>query len=110
MAGRTVPFYEERSMHQESKEKSMQTYENTFTKQSWSVMHPLSREDSAAMATLGSAVAGMKGKLAGVAARGPFNGIMEHVASPDGVSFETDTIGGISGWWAKPAQARKGAA
>jgi acetyl esterase/lipase len=52
----------------------------------------------------------MKGKLEGVAARGPFNGIMEHVAPPDGVSFETETVGGISGWWAKPARARKTAA
>jgi acetyl esterase/lipase len=52
----------------------------------------------------------MKGKLEGVAARGPFNGIMERVASPDGVSFAADTVGGISGWWAKPARARKGAA
>jgi hypothetical protein len=41
--------------------------ENTSTKQSWSVIHPLSPEDSAAMTTLRSAVAGMKGKLAGVA-------------------------------------------
>jgi acetyl esterase/lipase len=84
--------------------------ENTSTKQSWSVIHPLSPEDSAAMSALRSAVAGMKGKLAGVAARGPFNGIMEHVAAPDGVAFGADTVGGISGWWAKPAQARKGAA
>jgi acetyl esterase/lipase len=52
----------------------------------------------------------MKGKLEGVAARGPFNGIMEHVAFPDGIAFEADTVGGISGWWAKPARARKGAA
>jgi acetyl esterase/lipase len=35
---------------------------------------------------------------------------MEHVATPDGVSFEADTVGGISGWWAKPAGARKGTA
>ena len=84
--------------------------ENTATKESWSVIHPLSPEDSAAMTALRSAVAGMKGKLEGVAARGPFNGIMEHVAPPDGVSFETETVGGISGWWAKPARARKTAA
>jgi epsilon-lactone hydrolase len=62
------------------------------------------------MAALRSAVAAMKGKLEGVAARGPFNGIMEHAAFPDGVAFEADTIGGISGWWAKPEHARKGAA
>ena len=84
--------------------------ENTAIKESWSVIHPLSREDSAAMATLRSTVAAMKGKLEGVAARGPFNGIMERVAAPDGVSFEADTVGGISGLWAKPTQARKGAA
>lgn len=76
----------------------------------WSTIHPLSPEDSAVMTALRSAVAGTKGQLAGIAARGPFNGIMEHVASPDGVSFEPDTVGGISGWWAKPARARKGAA
>ena len=84
--------------------------ENTSTKQSWSVIHPLSSQDLAAMTALRSAVAAMKGKLEGVAARGPFNGIMEHVTSPDGVSFEPDTVGGISGWWAKPEHARKGAA
>jgi len=84
--------------------------ENTAIKESWSVIHLLRPEDSAAMTTLRSAVAAMKGKLAGVAARGPFNGIMESVAAPDGVSFEADTVGGISGWWAKPARARKGAA
>jgi epsilon-lactone hydrolase len=84
--------------------------ENTPIKESWSVIHPLNREDSAAMSALRSAVAAMKGKLEGVAARGSFNGIMEHVASPDGVTFEPDTIGGISGWWTKPAQVRENAA
>jgi epsilon-lactone hydrolase len=83
--------------------------ENRTVKESWSLIHPLSPEDSAAMNALKSAVATMKGKLQGTAARGPFNGIMEHVAAPD-FSFEADTVGGISGWCAKPAQARKGAA
>jgi len=84
--------------------------ENTAIKESWAVIHPLTPEDSAAMTALRSAVAGMKGKLEGVSARGPFNGIMEHVAAPDGVTFEADTVGGISGWWARPAGIRKGAA
>jgi len=84
--------------------------EHTAIKKSWSVIHSLSPEDSAAMTALRSAVAGMKGKLEGTAARGPFNDIMEHVAAPDGVTFEADTAGGISGWWARPAHARKGAA
>jgi monoterpene epsilon-lactone hydrolase len=84
--------------------------ENTAIKEPWSVAHPLSPEDSDAMTALRSAVAGMKGKLEGVSARGPFNGIMEHVAAPDGVTFEAETVGGISGWWARPTQAWKGAA
>ena len=84
--------------------------ENKARNESWSIIHPLSAEDSAAMTALRSAVAAMKGKLEGVAARGPFNGIMEHVTPPAGVSFEPDTVGGISGWWAKPAQARENAA
>jgi len=84
--------------------------ENTTIKEPWSAIHPLSPEDSAAMSILRLAVAAMKGKLAGVSARGPFNGIMERVATPDGVAFEGGTVGGISGWWAKPARARNGAA
>jgi monoterpene epsilon-lactone hydrolase len=84
--------------------------ENTSTHGARCFIHPLSPEDAAAMTALRSAVAGMKGKLEGTAARGPFNGIMERVVAPGGVTFEADTIGGISGWWARPAEARKGAA
>jgi len=76
----------------------------------WSVIHPLSEEDSAAVAALRSVVAPMKGKFEGTAGRGPFNDIMERVAVPEGVTFEAATVGGISGWWAKPAKARKEAA
>ena len=56
--------------------------ENTTINKSWSVVHPLSTEDSAATATLRSAGAPMKGKLAGIAARDPFNAIMERVGTP----------------------------
>lgn len=35
--------------------------------------------------------------------------IMERVQVPEGVTFEAATVGGVPGWWAKPAQARKGA-
>ena len=76
----------------------------------WSVIHPLREEDSAAVAALRSLVAPTKGKFEGTAGRGPFNGIMERVAVPKGVTFEAATAGGISGWWAKPAKARKRAA
>jgi monoterpene epsilon-lactone hydrolase len=76
----------------------------------WAVIHPLSGEDSVAVAALRSVVAPMKGKVEGTAGRGLFNDIMERVAVPEGVTFEAATIGGIAGWWAKPARAQKGAA
>jgi monoterpene epsilon-lactone hydrolase len=76
----------------------------------WSVIHPLGEEDSAAVAALRSVVAPMKGKFQGTAGRDPFNDIMERVTVPQGVTFDAAIVGGISGWWAKPAQARKGAA
>jgi len=72
-------------------------------------IHPLSKEDSVAAAALRSVVAPMKGKFEGTAGRGQFNDIMERVAVPAGVTFEAATVGGISGWWAKPAHAHKGA-
>ena len=55
-------------------------------------------------------LAPVKGKLAGTAARGPFDDVMERVAAPTDVTFDADTVGGISGVWAKPARTRKGAA
>src|SRR5580700_884420 len=76
----------------------------------WSFVHPLTSEDAAAMTALRSAVAGMKGKLEGITARAPFNGIIERVEAPKRVTFEEDAVGGISGWWAKPAETREASA
>ena len=75
-----------------------------------SFVHPLTSEDDAAMTALRSAMAGMKGKLEGITARAPFNSIIERVEAPEDVTFEEDAVGGISGWWAKPAQIREGKA
>jgi len=77
---------------------------------SWLTVHPLSQADSPAAASLRVAVAPFKGKLGGTAARGPFDEVMERVPSPKDVAFDADTVGGVSGWWAKPARAQKGAA
>jgi epsilon-lactone hydrolase len=74
------------------------------------VINALSPEDSAAVTALRSAVAPMKGKVEGIAGRGPYDAFMEGVAVPKGVSFEAATVGGISGWWARVPQAPKGAA
>jgi acetyl esterase/lipase len=82
----------------------------TAAKPPWLAVHPLSQEDSLGAAALRASVAAFKGKLAGTAARGPFNDIMERVAAPTDVTFAADTVGGISGLWAKPARPHKGAA
>lgn len=83
---------------------------NEAISDTWTTIHPLSPEDSAAMTALRKMVAGMKGKLEGSAARGPFDAIIEHVVAPHGVTFEADTVGGIPGWWVKAANGKKGAA
>lgn len=72
------------------------------------IVHPIVAEDAAAMTTMHAAVAGHKGELRGTAARVPFDGIMEGVSTPEGVTYERDTVGGISGLWCKPEDARPG--
>ena len=76
----------------------------------WLTVHPVSQQDSVAANSLRGAVAAFKGKLTGAAARGPFDDVMERVPAPTDVTFEADTVGGISGWWARPARSQKGAA
>ena len=83
---------------------------NTAAKATWSVIHPLTEEDSTAVAALRKVVAPVKGKLKGIAGRGQFNEIMERVAVPEDVTFEAASVGGICGWWAKPPKDREGAA
>jgi epsilon-lactone hydrolase len=74
----------------------------------WSVTHPVSSKDQAVVSALRAMTAPMKGNLLGPAARQTFDEIMEHVAPPAGVSYEPDTVGGVSGLWARPANARPG--
>ncbi len=49
-----------------------------------------------------------KGKMQGIAGRGPYDAIMMRVAQPDGVSFRQETIGGVPGWWCEPTGAPPG--
>jgi epsilon-lactone hydrolase len=69
-------------------------------------IHPITPADAATVAAMRAAVAPMKGALRGTAARAPFDAIMEHVAAPQGVTYEPATIGGISGLWAIPQNAQ----
>src|ERR1700722_11247424 len=77
-----------------------------FAQHSATVFHPISKADKTAMAGLRAIVEPNKGQLRGTAARAPFDAIMEHVAVPDGVTFEAGTVGGIPGWWCRPKGAQ----
>ncbi len=72
-----------------------------FAQRSATVFHPISTVDKTAMAAMRVIVGPNKGRLQGTAARVPFDAIMEHVAIPEGVTFEPDTVGGIPGWWCR---------
>jgi epsilon-lactone hydrolase len=78
--------------------------------QSATTFHPISTADKTAMASFRAIVEPNKGSLGGTAARLPFDAIMEHVAVPQYVIFEADTVGGIPGWWCKPKGAQPDAA
>src|ERR1700677_109630 len=84
----------------------MQTLREDHSTVSWLVQHPCSAEDQAAMATMRAIVEPNKGKLQGIAARVPFDAIMQQVSAPVGVVYEADSVGGISGWWCRPEGAR----
>jgi monoterpene epsilon-lactone hydrolase len=87
-----------------------QMLDDTAAKARWLTVHPLSQQDSVAAMALRASVAPFKGKLTGTAGRAPYDDLMERVVAPNDVTFGADTVGGISGWWAKPARAQKGAA
>jgi len=83
---------------------------DTAPKPSWLAVHPASQGDSIAANALRASVAPFKGQLGGAVARGPFDDFMERVVAPADVTFEADTVGGVTGFWAKPARPREGAA
>ncbi len=59
---------------------------------------------------MGAAVRSHKGQMRGPAARVPFDGILEAVPMAEGVTYESETINGVPGWWCRPPQARVGEA
>jgi monoterpene epsilon-lactone hydrolase len=80
----------------------VQPPKNTASTGPWSVTHPTSAADKAVAAANRALVEPQKGRLQGIAARQPFDEIMGHVAAPTDVVYESDTVGGVSGWWARP--------
>ena len=51
-----------------------------------------------------------KGRLQGTLARGPYNEIMNRVVPPAGLTYEAQTVSGISGQWCRPENAQSAAA
>ena len=84
----------------------MKTFYADHSVASWTVVHPVSPGDQTVMAAMRAAVEPNKGKLQGVAARGPFDAIMGRVIAPADVVYEDDSVGGIPGWWVCPKDAR----
>ncbi|NML63618.1 alpha/beta hydrolase [Hymenobacter sp. RP-2-7] len=72
--------------------------------------HALSAPDRAAMATLRAAAAPFKGKLAGPDARPMFAALMGATPAAPGISCEAATVGGVPGYWCRPAHAPADAA
>jgi acetyl esterase/lipase len=72
----------------------------------WSTIHRISAEDKAEISAMRAIVEPNKGRLQGMAAREPFDSIMSRVVAPVGVTFASDTVGGVSGWWCRPEGTR----
>ena len=81
---------------------------NSVTSDTWFAIHPITAEDTAAMAAMRAIVQPNKGRLQGTAARVPFDAIMERVLTPESVTYEADTVGEVPGMWCKPEDARPG--
>ncbi len=92
----------------------MQTSMSPSTSQSASIdkpgflWHPATPADRASMSAMRAIVEPNKGRLRGIAARVPFDGIIGRVAVPTGVEFRPDVVGGVAGWWCSPEGARSG--
>src|ERR1700679_1879412 len=76
----------------------------------WFVTHSVTPEDRAIVAAARATAEPSKGRLVGTAARERFNGIMNQVLAPSGVTYQPDTVGGVPGWWCIPDKVRSGEA
>jgi epsilon-lactone hydrolase len=77
-----------------------------FAQRSATVFHSISADDRTKMAAMRALVEPNKGRLRGTDARLPFDAIMEHVAVPEDVTFESGAVGDVPGWWSKPKSAQ----
>lgn len=79
--------------------------------QDFIVTHPLDPDDAPITAAIRAVSSAGKGVVQRVAeARAQFDAFMGNVVPRDDVTFEEDALGGISGIWVRPANARPDAA
>src|SRR6476619_7225836 len=69
------------------------------------VRHDISSSDAQAMQSIRAMVAGTPKLRFEPASRPAFDDIMARSPAPEGVSVEQDEVGGVPGWWCRPARA-----
>jgi epsilon-lactone hydrolase len=74
------------------------------------VSHPLDPDDAPVADVIRTMSSAAKGAPSGPEARAQFDAFMETVVPRDDVTFEADSLGGISGIWVRPTHPRSDAA
>ena len=70
------------------------------------ILHALDADDATSLAAMRAAIAAHPMEMS----RATFDWLLEQVPDADGVSYAPDTVGGVPGIWARPANARPRAA
>lgn len=73
------------------------------------IYHPVSAEDQTAAVALREAVAPGRGITFGPDTRPMFDEMIGQTPAAPGVTYEAATVGGVPGWWRRPAGALPGA-
>ena len=68
------------------------------------IRHKLTAADAEAMQGMRAMFASMPSLTFGPDSRATFDVIMEQTPAPEGVSFERGQVGGVPGWWVRPAR------
>jgi monoterpene epsilon-lactone hydrolase len=70
------------------------------------MIHPLDPQDAPIIDQIRTATRAQKGARWTIEARQQYDALLEGVAPPDGVTFESATVGGVPGVWVHPASRR----
>lgn len=73
------------------------------------IFHTLDNKDAVIVAAMRQALAPIKGTINSPASRGLFDEVMEHTPDAPGVTYESGSVGGVSGIWCLPDDRRSDA-